>query len=257
MCPICQARDPAPGSRCCPTCPPRLRGQLLALPGLIATLTNPDVVRDDRQGTRATLRDGHLVREPGWPADPATVLPAGMVNAPRSGPRVAGSAVPPVPANLDHADLTREARYGTLAVACRTPWPQDQIGHLAVASELDFWARDVAEARGMGEHPPSPTVALLAPWLAERAGWVCEHHGAVDEMAEAVRRMHGALLAACGLTEPRPEPRPGVRCPACDSAALARHPDSQLTRCHRCGETMDDDGYAAWCRALAEESDAA
>lgn len=164
------------------------------------------------------------------------------------GPKVGGSTEPRSPLGLDAADLAGTARAGSLAVADRTAWPEDQIGHLPVASELDFWVRDLAEVRGEGV--PLPNVADLCGWLLDRLDYACAGWLPIDEMAPKIWAMHGALRSVLGHTEPRPETLPAP-CRHCDLLALWRDAGSGYVACAGCEALLTEAEYAEWCRELA------
>ena len=88
------------------------------------------------------------------------------------GVRVGGSTEPKLPIAVDEIDLTGAARRASLDVAETSPWPEDQIGHQAIATELDFWVFDIAAL--IGDKRPVPVVPVLAMWLHERAGWAAD-----------------------------------------------------------------------------------
>lgn len=185
----------------------------------------------------------------------AQILPMGITRSSRHGARVSGSREAPVPVNLDHIDLTGEARAASVDVKYRKGWSHkpdgdpDQIGHLPVATELDFWVRDWAEVRGQGEHLPVPTVAELATWLANRRDWACANHPAIDEFATKIGQIRGALRSALGLTAAPKERCEGVECKACDRMALYR--DGALVSCGYCGQHYSERDYREWVGLLA------
>lgn len=164
------------------------------------------------------------------------------------GVRVGGSTEPKLPIAVDLVDLTGEARHGSLDVADTSPWPDDQIGDLAVATELDFWARDIADV--CGEKLPVPTAPVLAMWLHERAGWAMDYHHAWDEMAVKVGRIARRLYAVVYPGKPRPEVK-AAPCPGCSEATLRG--DGERVWCvdEVCGRVLTEAEYAAWAAAEA------
>src|SRR5690606_34873509 len=115
------------------------------------------------------------------------------------GEKVSGSRTPPVPPDLDVVDLTSPARPGSSAVKWSGRWAAlggdpDQIGHLPVATVLDFWVRDwIANDWCPGDHLPLPVVATLAGWLETRVDTACDYHPSIDEFAADIRRIHTTL----------------------------------------------------------------
>lgn len=185
-------------------------------------------------------------------ADPiAHTLTAGPLNGSKGSPRVSGSSEARVPIRIDPTDLTAPARPGSLAVAYRGAYVYDQIGHLSVATELEFWARAWADERG--ERSPYPTVRLLAPWLLDRLGWACGHFMALDEFAEKLRTMRNALTAAAGRFDAPPETL-SAPCPECRMLTLYRDVDMERVACAAgCLWLMTDEEYAAYAKRLIEE----
>jgi hypothetical protein len=206
-CVICQRhpRDPRIGLACQP-CADRLAGHLAAIPALWLDVAN----RDD--ALRAT----------------------------QGGQKVRGTHEHASPVNLAAVDATAAARAGSVAVRDRSPWPQDQIGDLAVATTLDDWARDIAAS--LGHRLPDPDVATLCRWLGDRLTWVLREHPAVDEFAADVAGLWGALRRLAGLTEPRPELLP-TPCRGCDLRTLYREAGEDRIICGECGlrYTPDED----------------
>lgn len=169
----------------------------------------------------------------------------------KPGARVAGSTEPRLPIAVDHVDLTADARHGSLDIADTSPWPDDQIGHLAVASELDFWARDIAAL--CGEKVPVPTAPVLAMWLHERAGWAWDYYGALDEMVVAVSRIARTLHAAVNPRGPRPEGRTAP-CPACEQVTLIGDGERVWCTVEECGRVLTEAEYGDWARAEAHRT---
>ena len=110
--------------------------------------------------------------------------------------RVSGTSTPRIPIAVDIIDLAAPASTGEASEAARQ-WPQDQIGHISVASVLDSWVRDWADIRG--EHLPAPTVPWLAQWLTHRLGWACDEHPAVKEFADEIRDLEKTLRRITGV----------------------------------------------------------
>jgi len=200
---------------------------------MLAALRDIPVLVDELSGLGYVMRSD--VRDP-----VAHVLTAGPVNGARTGPRVMSSGECSLPIRIDPTDLLAPARPASLAVADTGLYASDQIGHLAVATELEFWARDWAALRG--EHIPLPTVRALAPWLLDRLDWACATHHALDEFAAKLSHLRTVLTAATGRLPARPDPvdRP---CPACGVLALQRPPGGRYIECGSCGRALTEDEY--------------
>lgn len=181
-------------------------------------------------------------------ADPiAYALTAGPVNGARNGPRVMSSGERSLPIRIDPTDLLAPARPGSLAVAETGLYASDQIGHLAVATELEFWARDWADA--LGHHIPLPTVPELACWLLDRLDWACQHHRALDEFAGKLRSLRSSLTAAAGRFD-APTEMLAAPCPGCRNELLYRDTDLECIACGGCPVLLSDEAYAEHARAL-------
>lgn len=164
------------------------------------------------------------------------------------GVRVAGSSEPKLPIAVDLVDLTSEVRRASLDVADTSPWPQDQVGHLAVASELDFHVRDIAAV--LGDPLPMPTAPVLAMWLHERAEWAWDHHWALDRLVVDVDRIARTLYAAVNPRRPRPEARTAP-CPGCGEATLVGDGERVTCSMDDCGRILTEEEYRAWAAAEA------
>lgn len=164
-----------------------------------------------------------------------------------TGVRVGGSTEPKLPINADHVDLTSEARRGSLDVADSSPWAEDQVGHHAVATELDFWVRDIADL--CGEKLPMPTVPVLAMWLHERAGWAWDYYGALDEMVVTVDRISRTLWAIVNPRAPRPEQK-AAPCPGCGEATLLGADERVWCTVEDCGRVLTEGEYVEWARSV-------
>jgi hypothetical protein len=165
-----------------------------------------------------------------------------------SGVRVGGSTEPKLPIAVDDVDLTADARRASLDIADTSPWPEDQIGHLAVASELDFWVRDIADL--CGDKRPVPVVPVLAMWLHERAGWAWDYYGALDEMVGQVERIARTLHAVVNPRRPRADPR-AAPCPGCGEATLSGDGERVTCCMQDCGRVLTEAEYAHWATAAA------
>lgn len=162
-----------------------------------------------------------------------------------AGVRVVASKDAPIPISVDLTDLTRRLRPLDPAAVMETAHPQDQIGHVAVASELLFWVRDWAELRG--ETVPWPVVYQLSPWMADRLEWAYDEHGAWDEMATAMERvaraLYGTLTPREGRRVPVAAPCPNEAC----SGPLTRHEDGWVTCAgDGCAHALSEREYRDW-----------
>jgi hypothetical protein len=189
---------------------------------------------------------------PARPADPvAYPAPAGPVNGARNGPRVAGTGEHSLPIRVDPTDLLLPSRPASLAVAETGLYAADQVGHLSVATELEFWARDWADARG--ERAPYPTVHELSRWLLDRLEWACATPElALDEFAGKLRGLLGALTAAAGRFDAPPEVM-HQPCPRCQLLTLVRESESGYIVCGECGRAMTSEEYAEYLRGVLRD----
>lgn len=259
-CALCERRDdddqghpPEPGWVCCQRAHDRMLAALRDIPKLVDELAGLGFVeRDVRPGTRAVrMVDGdvsRIVRVPAPAADPVAHLwPAGPAKTGWRESRISGTRPERVPVRLDDTDLTAPARHGSMFVADTSPWPDDQVGHLAVATELEFWARDWADERR--ERSPYPTVPVLARWLVDRLDWACARHSALVEFADKLRDLRGTLSAACGRSMPAPEAMEAP-CPSCGLLGLVRDRDIERIGCGSCSVLMTEEEYAEHVRGL-------
>lgn len=272
LCVLCAVRGRRPEHyeqpQACPGCRVWLAGVLRDIPAVYVQLVELDPAEPDHPWTVQLLDDGKWVTAPGH--DPAaSKLPTGAPG--RRPPRlglVTGSREAAAPTNLDVVDLTASSRPASIAVRYRNGWSAlggdpDQIGHLAVATELEFWVTDWIGMRGEGEHLPLPLVPPLAGWLGDRLGWAVDEHPAIDEFASALVRIHGALRAYVPRVVQEHEQPPGRRaeprtapCPLCDNVSLWWWPSEERVRCDTdgCNRAMTEDEYARWARlVIADE----
>lgn len=163
------------------------------------------------------------------------------------GVRVAGSSEAKMPIAVDSVDLTGAAHHGSLS-PIPSPWPEDQVGHLAVATELDFWVRDIADQ--MGEQLPVPTAPVLAMWLWDRAAWAWDYYAALDEMVVKVDRIARTLNAMVNPRGPRPEVK-AAPCPRCGEATLLGEGERVWCTVETCGRVLTEREYATWAAAEA------
>jgi hypothetical protein len=240
------------GWLCCWRARARMESGLRALPALCDELAGGGYVMRDGHTPRVLYPPGHDLAAQSVPHfDPiANVLTAGPLNGSKGAPRVSGSTDRPVPIRIDPTDLLAPARPGSLAVADTGRYASDQIGHLAVATELEFWARDWADT--LGHHVPLPTVHMLTEWLINRLDWACAEHAALDEFAGKVAGLRTALEGALGLFE-APLVVMDRPCTQCGTKALMLETDSDLIVCDHCGRALTEDEYAAELRGELEE----
>jgi hypothetical protein len=271
LCVVCQRREPHRPLVC--DADRALLGRLLReIPDLYAELG--DQAEPAEPVGVLLLDDGEFDAPAAYEVMP---LPAGPVRIASGGSRVSGTPEAPVPVSLDLVDLTAPARAGSLlphanaelhqasAVVVRTKTMErhtyaarwtDQIGHLSVATVLDFWATDWRGARAKGEGLPRPVVGEMCTWLLDRLEDACDDHPAVDEFAADLQDVHSTLRAVLGLTGPWPELLRGVPCRRCDVVSLARLPvghygAQQYIECGSCGDLMTPEEYERWTQLLA------
>lgn len=202
---------------------------------------NPQLCEVDRSKFRTWLGDlPHLVEE-------LEAVRYDGINGKSAGGRVSGSKERQLPIRVDPLDLAAPARNVWLL-------GEDQVGHISVASILDFWARDWREARGGRERLPDPYVPALAAWLLRRADDAMDSHPAIDEAWHDVRRIYGALRAQLGLIEV-PDYKRGVPCPACAALTLVRYEASDWVECASpgCGALLTPEQYNEHVAALAAQ----
>lgn len=202
---------------------------------------NPQLCDVDRSKFRTWLGDlPHLAEE-------LEAVRYDGINGQSAGGRVSGSKERQLPIRVDPLDLAAPARNVWLL-------GEDQVGHISVASILDFWARDWREARGGRERLPDPYVPALAAWLLRRADDAMDSHPAIAEMWDDVRRLHGVLRVQLGLHPPRPVYLDGVPCRRCGAGTLWRMPESEYaSECAvpECRDLLTDEEYDAWTRERA------
>lgn len=256
-CVVCQDRDSEERSQACSRCAGRLAGALRQIPKLVDELRGLGYVeRDVRPGTRAVREGAEIVRVPAM-ADPvANLWPAGPMAGASTGPRAGGTRERSLPIRVDPTDLLARPRHGSLLVAGRSPWPDDQVGHLGAAAVLDFWVRDWADLRGEGLPPlqaageRSPA-GLLARWLADRLDWALREHPALDEFAGDVSRLLGALWGLAGHGTARPKLME-AECPSCGLLALTQPFPEAYIECD-CGRCLTPDEYEEYVMDMRHE----
>lgn len=244
----------------------RFRGNLLAIADAYAVLADRDrdLVRDERVGPGHDRRHREYYDDDtsavvyGQPdgtvlaADPvASALPSGPAKERRNGPVVGGSHEAKIPINVDVADLLGPANEGSLLVADLSPWPQDQTGHIAILTELDFWAGDIADL--VGEPRPRALLPDLIAFLHEWAGWAWDHYGALDEMVVVVDRLARTLYAIQNDRRDRPEAK-AAPCPGCDAATLSGDGERVWCEDEACGRVLTEAEYRTWAAAAAHRT---
>jgi len=168
-----------------------------------------------------------------------------------AGERVGGTREPPLPLRVTPLDLTMPPRRLSLTAQARAH-PDDQVGVLSVASELDFWAQDWRAARDMREVGPGPTVVEIVGWLSNRLDWAQRHYPVIDEYAADVHRLIRILRTATGmgaLVHYLAAP-----CPTCDLVALVREDGADYVECRNCHRLWTEEEYRRLCVILAAES---
>lgn len=259
-CIVHQDHEADPGWLVCRRAWGRLAGALRQIPDLCDELSGLGFVQRD---TRYRLDDQKAVAmaydNAGEPhpvyADPVSyAFPAGPLNGLRNGAKVSGSPGRSAPIRIDPTDLTGRPRHGSVPVADRSPWPEDQVGYLSAATVLDFWVRDWADIRGEGL-PAAQGVRRLSGWLLDRLDWACQSFMALDEFAEDVRKLSSALFGLAGYGAARPKLMEAA-CPGCHLLTLTQgYPDGQI-ECNTtdCERILTPEEYAEWVRNLIDET---
>lgn len=250
-CPTCHRRDPRV-QQLCDVCRSRLRAWVFDLTDLHAQLSEGEPSVRDYRGTRIVVDDDMKpIDEVPHYDHVSNVLPAGGgPSGFRLGP-ITGSRERRLPINEDAADLTGPVRAGGLAVL-----DEDAVGHVSVASVLDFWVEDWRTWRSAGERRPSPTVPEIVRWLLDRLDDAMDHSPSVDEFFHAVRRLYGALKAQLGQVD-IPDYKRGVPCRNCLALTLVHQPGSDRIECGSCDALLDFFEYDTHVRSLSAEQVAA
>jgi hypothetical protein len=232
----------------------RLHRALSAIPDLCRELASLGYVQRDHRGERA---DEQGRRWPHWD-QVANLLPAGPVNGRGHQPRVSGDREAPVPIRIDPTDLLAPARPASLGVKLRGDWwlkpggDEDQVGSLAVATELEAIARDWADERNEGR--PSPQVPILCSWLLDRIDWACQRSVTIAEAADTVGRLYRVLMAACGRWDAPPKVIT-VACPSCRNVTLFQEFPEADIECGwpDCRRVLTPDDYRQYLLDVYEE----
>ncbi len=173
----------------------------------------------------------------------ARLLPMGIVRSGGQAP-VSGTRERPVPANLERLDLAADSR-----ARFRGVFGPDQVGHVAVATELATWVRIWREDMFADHSLPPSEVPELVRWLSDRLHDACDAHPAIDDFAADVHRIRHALRRALGLTSGLPEKCRGVQCRACDRMNTL-YREGGLVQCKWCGLNYSERGYEDWVALL-------
>lgn len=242
----------------CDACRSRLRAHLFDITSLFAELeerteemAEPLDVRVAVTVTEWDEDAKRAVRVPatvGRPADPTSYyLPSGASSSASRGGPVTGSKERRLPIDTDAVDLTGPARSAGTAVL-----DEDAVGHVSVASVLDFWVEDWRAWRGAGERRPSATVPEIVRWLLDRLDDAMDSNPAIGEFYDAVRRLNGALKHQLGQVDV-PDYKRGISCPRCQSLTLVHHAGSDRIECGTCPALLSFIEYDSHVRALSAE----
>jgi hypothetical protein len=233
---------------------------LIEIANAFADLSNPEPpVVDDRRYERygvAYLKDNQrLTVSLGetW-ADPvAAVGGVGPIPSRSNQPAVSGSRERPMPILADTFDLKAPARHAEPSEHGRR-YKDDQIGRMSAAEVLADVCADVRDTLFAGHHLPPVTVDEMVAWLRPRMPEVCDHHPAVADIAAELKGLRGALCAAAGTTEPKPEACTDVPCKRCDLITLFRQPGGDVACVNPdCQAVLRGDEYAAWTKTHLQE----
>lgn len=168
-----------------------------------------------------------------------------------AGVKVTASKEPPSPIRMDLLDLQRRLRPADPRAVPAPEWAEDQVGHLAVASELLFWVRDWAGERA--ETVPLPNVWQLTRWLGQgvRLEWAYDHHGAWDEMAASMERVSRALYATVTPKRARATPV-SAPCPDGDCPGPLRRHEDGWVECSAdgCTHALSERDYRDWSKLV-------
>ncbi|GGM26992.1 hypothetical protein GCM10011608_09760 [Micromonospora sonchi] len=235
----------------CEGCRLRLSRLIGELHDLHERLANPEPAEAGRRRYQRLDTQGRA--ETVW-ADPlATIGGSGPIPSKPDQPHVSGTPSKSTPANLDHIDLTNEARIPNPTPQARKhPW--DQIGNLSVATRLDEVVRDWRDTLWPGHHLPPPTVPELVMWLraghtpeyaGNRVDEACTGHPGIADTAAELHQLRGTLRAALGETDPRPRHWLGVDCPHChEISTIQQAPGDDYAECGNCGRMYTGDQMA-------------
>ena len=156
----------------------------------------------------------------------------------------------PVPVRLAVVDLLTCARQPEATSPARE-YPDDQYGHLSVATVLDQWVRDWRDLLWPDHHLPVPTVSTLAGWLRRRLDDACDRHPAIDSFADELRSIRSTLRTTFGYG--RYVDRLPAPCPDCDMMSLYRDDGASWVECGNCGRLWSENEYQRLCVILAAD----
>ncbi|HEX6682973.1 MAG TPA: hypothetical protein VF062_09275 [Candidatus Limnocylindrales bacterium] len=264
-------------ARVCDRCRMRLSSCIEAIGRYHDQLVNPDPVEFDDRWYEAHYEIRHE----------ATGLPVGRTEERRADPLGAIGGVGPIPGrrphgsqthtgtrsvgrpaptSLDVLDLAGPARHLNLTRDVRTDLPNqrpdDEAGHLSVATVLADIAADWRDTLWPDQHLPEPTVVQLVEWLRAGADFdtpgvridqACDEHPAIADTAEELKRLRGALRRATGDVTPQATPCDGVECNRCSLRTLQWRTDGiEGVECVNpaCLKTFTIDEYRAWVAHL-------
>jgi hypothetical protein len=177
----------------------------------------------------------------------------------RSGRVTGGQVGSPAPIPISAHDLLDQQRQHpamALTAAGRIRWCDDgsapdgtdQIGMIAVGTELGYWVDAWRERRKCGERRPDWPVG----WLVARLDDACDQDPLVGEFAAVVLRLRAQLAAVTGRTPQRPDVKLGVECPSCyRRSTLEQRPGSEWVECTACPRILRIDEYQQWVRSCS------
>lgn len=159
----------------------------------------------------------------------------------------------PLLAVVAHAEPTRRGQLNLTAVDLTLPGnpviagePEDQIGHIPVATALAQWAEDWS-----GRDIVTADAASVASFLRRGLRWACASHPAIDEFAKELRGIYTALRVA--LHRDLSGHRYAEPAPCCGQRTLIRYPGADWIECGPCEALYDERDYAAVCIAQIPE----
>jgi hypothetical protein len=180
-----------------------------------------------------------------------------------TGTRSIGS---PAPTPLDAVDLTGPARHLNLtrdrATGHHHQRPDDETGHLSVATVLFGVAADWRNTLWPELHLPEPTVGKLVEWLRAGADFdtpgvridqACDDLPAIGDTMADLRLLRAALRRATGDVTPQATTCDGVECNRCGLRTLQWRTDGiEGVECVNppCLKTFTVDEYRAWVAHL-------
>lgn len=205
-----------------------------------------DIAAAERDAAIATV-SGRLANIAARYTDLANASHAAATGS--AGVKVAVSKTPPVPVDVDRVDLTGPANAASIHVAANSPWAEDQIGHIAVQSELITHAAGWASERN--EWTPRGTVPELCQWLDERLDWAYDNPTvAWDEVADRLRAIARALYGTLSPKRPKLVPL-SAPCPQDGCEGVLSEREDGWVECsadHPRGGILSAAEYREWSR---------